>query len=505
MFAAPKLSQFHLHNILIVSLLLLQTACSNLPVTGTGKVSAAAEIALAEQQKNASAPTLEEQLAQAAASLQQGTAAELSFYSPLYLKKARSHLNKANKLFAKKKPGTEQQVHLLAIESQRMIELGLNNKKLVLDKLIQSFDHRQVLEDIKADSLFKKEFAKINQRLLGLIKRIEKGDLEKALQGEVKLIEQMTALEVATIEKQQLTTAKQAFKAAQKIDSKDLAPITYQAALTAIKTAKQSISSNPRAHDQIAQLAKAALHAAQHNLHVTREIHAILNISKDEMESHILRVEGLMHHIGSAMGQEDVRYMSLKEQSNQLAKAAKALQGEFGAIKSYAIPEPEEQIKIVPAADTTDSSELATTDTPTETDSEAITPSTEEPVVFSPLDSQENDIAAALEEELAAEAAIEKIIEDAVVEQDNNVDSQPVEAVETTEDVETTEAVNDSAENINTDPKPEPQEATEQPETKEVEEVEASQESSPENTEVNTDSELNKKQTDSANSENATQ
>lgn len=416
--------------LVLCTLSFVLSGCSNLPVMGNSLPEDTAKAAALQKEAQSKKVSIDELIEAGSQAIAKGKEGELDFYAPIHLKKAEADLKKARKLKEKNKPESKAEMRVLAVGVPHLIEDGFANKKLVQEKLIKSFDHRAVLKSIDAHKTLPKAYNKVNDRLFGLIKRIEKGDLEKAVIAEAKLLKAMNKVEVDTIETQKLTVVKKTINLAKRGDSEDLAPATFTTAEAALIAAQEAIRQNPRDKARIDELSDTALKAAKHNLYVASEIRKILEISEKEMEGLILRIEGLLHNVSSAMNHEDLRYMSLQDQSNELAKAVRSLRESSGGVVSYAIPEPAESLAVVP-----------------------VEKASEEPVTVSEEVAEEavSDIEASLNDELAAEAAI--------AEESSVLDSEAVDVAESEAISEPQEA---AVEEVSQDEAPQAEEAVEE-------------------------------------------
>lgn len=276
---------------------------------------------------------------------------ELDYYAPRHLAMAEEHLKKAQNLMVS--GGDEATALTEAAFARKVVEKGLMVKQTVLRQLNDIFDMKQRLKAMKAEVYFRDEFDDQMAHIRKLINYIEKGDQAAVDKKKADYLTEMLALEVDVVKKKTLTEAIETLKKARDQDAKKLAPKTYKTAEDTLAQSTVFIESFPRDEKGVAKAGLDALRACQHALYVTREVIAIKDMDKDDFEDLILDFENKLNRITQSLGEEDVRYMSLHDQSVALSGKAEELKRNASsaslAVKPVSAPAEEMSATDVPA------------------------------------------------------------------------------------------------------------------------------------------------------------
>lgn len=305
---------------LLISILLT----SSLIGCASTKVAQSASI---EQQAQQQAAQLtlspQEVLAQSAEKLQEALQEELSFYSPRYLSHAQESYAEAQELI--NKGGQDQQALTFALKSQHYVEAGIANKAAVEDSLALVLAKKDALEEIDSPNLQESGYNKSVDKISKLIQQVEAGKMAEAIEKQTSVISYMVDVEIDTLKTAHLTDAEIMLEKAEDGDADEYAEATFEQAEKTLATSTAFIEQNYAQRDKVEQSGIDALKAAQHAYYVAIESQQLIQIKADAAEQHILSIERLFHRIGKGFEQEDLRYMSLGDQSTVLAQQAEIL------------------------------------------------------------------------------------------------------------------------------------------------------------------------------------
>lgn len=274
----------------------------------------------------------------------------LDYYSPTFVSLAEKHLKKAQNMMIK---GADDVAVILEAESCRqMVAKGLATKQTVLRQLADVFDQKDRLDQLKADVYERSDYDDQMDHIAKLIRYIEKGDQEALEKKKKEYMADMIALEIAVVKKKTLTEPLDFLARAKANDARKLAPKTWKTAEDTLNQATVFIESFPRDEKGVERVGLVSLRACQHAFFVTQEVAAIKEMDKDHFENLVLDVETMLNRITQSMNHEDVRHMSLHDQSVALSSAAENLQRNLAAssherlsVTPSDMPAPSEEVK----------------------------------------------------------------------------------------------------------------------------------------------------------------
>ncbi len=322
---------FKMHRTLKLTALILIstsfiTACTNTQVANS---------TLIEQQAlskaNKSEMTLEQAIDVAAETYSKALGDELMFFAPLHMERAKDKLDDAQN--KKKNIETEEDkvaAISAAFEVKSLVEKAYKNKTIVEKQLAKVLDHKEVLLELKADSIQAKDYRKAIDKLSDLIKEIEGGFLTKAANEEPKVLAFFAEVEADTLRTIYLTDAIKMLDKADSVDADDFAAISYEKAEVAIDYADNFIEKHYRDREGVKRTTTAALNSASHAYHVSIEAQKILELDEEGAERRILYIEKLLQRINSEANVDNLMSLSLKDQVEAItdaiaAKAAKKM------------------------------------------------------------------------------------------------------------------------------------------------------------------------------------
>ena len=278
-----------------------------------------------QAQEQAASQTLspQEVIVQSEEKLKEAQLEDLSFYSPRYLEHAKKAFVNAN-IFIKKE-GQETLALTAALESQSYVDAGLNNKEIVIENLAPVLEKKQQLETIESPKFHMSDYNAVIDDISNMIQQIEAGKLIEALEDQPVVLKSMIDVEIDTLKTVHLTDAINMLEKAEDDDADTYAKATYNEADKIIDKASDFIEKHYADREQVEAKGIDALKAAQHAFYVAIEAQQLISIKAETAEEHILKIEKLFHRIGTGFSHEDIRYMSLSDQSTILAQQAEII------------------------------------------------------------------------------------------------------------------------------------------------------------------------------------
>ncbi|MAD46982.1 MAG: hypothetical protein CMI02_04705 [Oceanospirillaceae bacterium] len=255
--------------------------------------------------------------------LELGRSENLAYYAPRHLAEAEKSLLKAQDMLTSGE--ADGVVKTQAMTSLKTLEAGLQVKQAIQRQLKPAFDHRKVLQNIKADEYFPGDYAGLEESLVEIMSLMEDQQTLEAEAEQKKLLARMHQVEVNTIEYIQLKPVKDLLQRVENKGGADVAPISWQTAQKSLLEAQALISKTPRAKGAIARVTVAATKAAQHAEVITDLTNQILNSSKDDGEAIALKMERWLYKISTALKHDDIRHLPLNQQASEYAKAIEEL------------------------------------------------------------------------------------------------------------------------------------------------------------------------------------
>lgn len=245
---------------------------------------------------------------------------ELSFYSPTYLAEAEKEIDAAERSLLS---GEESSIAVAnALLAQQWISRGLKNKEVAQVKLKASLDALKVLNEIEAQKYLGEDYLDFKNDIKELIVLLEQEKAEEAIQEQKDILEAFAELEVETLNAAYLKPVLIKLEDAEDQDADDYAEKTLADAQQQATALETYIKINPRNRSEIAELSKHAGKAAMHAKQVALAARPLLKLNTEKAEKHILAIEQYLARIGKALNHEDVRYMSLDNQSIAIAQIA---------------------------------------------------------------------------------------------------------------------------------------------------------------------------------------
>lgn len=292
----------------------------------------------ASGQLDKSSRTPQAMIAQAQADMDKANREELDYYAPMHLAMAEKHLKKAQNLLVS--GGEEAGIVTEAAFTRKVVEKGLMVKQTVLRQLDEVLAMKERLDTVKANVHFREEYEDQLDHIKKLIHYIEKGDQDAVVKKKSAYLKEMRTLEVNVAKKITLTEPLEFLTKARNLDAEQLAPKTLKAAEDTMARSTVFIESYPRDDKGVEKAGLDALRASQHVFYVTKEVITIKNMSEGEYENLVLDFENNLNRITLSLGEPDVRYMSLHDQSVALGNKAEEIKRNASTASIASAPAP---------------------------------------------------------------------------------------------------------------------------------------------------------------------
>lgn len=260
----------------------------------------------------------------AEATLKKAREAELNFYAPQTFARMEQVVREIQSI-GKKPDADKKQLVALSKALDQSMQTATSNKATVLAQLADVIDQKKVLDELNTAKLFPSDYKSVVDDTVDLIEYIEDGKADKARAGAAEVIKDMRELEVRAIKETVLGKATTALAEAEDKNAKDHARKSFEEATTAYDRAIKLIETSPRSRDEIQKLGANATFLAQRSVRVIDEVLRLQQIKPKDMEQVALDGEARLHRISEAMKHQDVRNLSLNDQSAALVQAAEKL------------------------------------------------------------------------------------------------------------------------------------------------------------------------------------
>ena len=248
---------------------------------------------------------------------------DLYFYSPTYMKQGEDALEDAEEALKDKKPALEIIAH--ALTAQKLFDRGLKNKPTVLIQLKLTFDGLEMLKQINTDTLLTSDFQDLQDDTKDLIVLIEQGKNTDAITEQKSVLSDIAEIEIKTLKRAYLESAKNALEKAEDADAEDFAAKSYKTAETYIESFETFISTSPKQREAIKTKSMDALHLALHAENTAKAAKPLIKLTPETAEDHILFVESLMTRIATALEQDSVKHLNLTSQSIAITQTAETI------------------------------------------------------------------------------------------------------------------------------------------------------------------------------------
>lgn len=268
---------------LFVACCLLLSACANQQVAATKVIE---NEAARKAEKRIVTP--QEAIAVADEELLRAEKENLRFFSPLHLSQAEDNLAFAKKLLVKPKAGEPNAAIEAAILAIEFLKKGFTNKADVQVYLKEAIAHKRLLQKLNVPELYPKAYGEVLFEFGKLIKIIEEGEPDVALNKQKPLRAKMYELEIAALTEIHLSEAKKVLLQAEENDAERFAPASFANAKYKIESTENYIQENYRDRNGIKKAGEHALLLAKIAHEVGIESKKLMNLDSAESEVYVL-------------------------------------------------------------------------------------------------------------------------------------------------------------------------------------------------------------------------
>lgn len=299
-------------------LLLSLTACVNSKIANDELLTEQAKVLA-----SSATMTPEQSLTEAQKKIDKAQTSRLDFYAPLHFKAAKEALASAKQLLQK---GEGQSLVLeQAFRVESLLNAGYKNRGIVQAKLAPSLEHLGVLEKLKARSILPSGFEDVMGELESLIREMEGGFIDKAVEGQPKLLENMTQLEVDVLKKVHLTAAEDMLDQADEAKADKYAKKSFQKAEQSLEEAKRFIEKQYRDRAGVKGAGIKAWVDAAHAYQIAKESTLLVNLTPEKAEQRALYFESLLTLINTPLQIKQLETKALRDQAKAIATRVQTL------------------------------------------------------------------------------------------------------------------------------------------------------------------------------------
>ncbi len=254
----------------------------------------------------------------------------LFFYSPLHIENSRKKLTEARKLtqLKEKTPETEKAAKSAAILAGKYYQAAVKNKTVVQNQLVKSLRQRDILLELNADEVRPRLYANAMDSMKRLILEIEGGNLDKVVDKQPALQEQLAMVEAETMKSLYLDKARTKLSEAEDNNAEKFAYKTWEQAALAIDRASRFTDRNYRDRDGVKLISQEAYVKAATALNVTLEVQKIADGKAPELEQYVLDVQALMNTINQEVGVKELQSYTFYEQARLLSQKIESIRDE---------------------------------------------------------------------------------------------------------------------------------------------------------------------------------
>ena len=260
---------------------------------------------------------------------EQATSEDYDYYSPQNWQLAGQALNKSKEL-AKQNPDNPEIYKKLFLVDRR-IDSAKYIKDRELKEFADLFEYKKILQKNNAPSSFKKEYDSNTERLARLLGGYEKVTLGSNSEAENirtvnieanKILNSMRALNINAVKHYFLSHDISRLQKMESSDAKNIAPVSYQQAQDALKTAYEYIEQNVHDKPGVKDISDKFNFFVSHLEHVLHEIVTLSKTDIKSLEKVVLEQEQYLLKIGQALDGVDVRNLPLGIQAESVINSA---------------------------------------------------------------------------------------------------------------------------------------------------------------------------------------
>jgi len=247
----------------------------------------------------------------------------LHFYAPLHLEQASDALEDGQEQIKNKE--TQAEGVKKCFKVNKLVENGIAIKAKVKSSLSDSLAELAMLKKVDAEKKFTDDIQDYSDEIVDLVKEIEAGKMNEAMQGQAELLKDMLELEIEIVTAKNLNPVEAMIEKAEDVDADDLAEKTFEKAENELESAKKFIRANYRDNNQVEKTSALAMRAAKHAFHVAKEVETLKELKPEAAEEKVLYIESLLERVNKKFNKEVVIGYSLYEQSSIIGERLNTL------------------------------------------------------------------------------------------------------------------------------------------------------------------------------------
>lgn len=245
--------------------------------------------------------------------------ADMNFYAPLHMAKAKAAFTIAREAELK---GLQSDSIIASANVITLLELAEQNKVKVVDVLQPLLQQKMVLEQLNSPRVLPQQFKNCLADIKELITIIETEDEGISASSMDSVLVKLHQLELNTLLEIHLQPAKNTLAKAENENADTNAPKSFALAKQLVEQADKDIRAQYSDRALVSQQGLIALRSSQHALYIARDAEQLSQLNKQSAEEAVLRFESLLAQIGATLKAQDVRHMALQDQATALAQNA---------------------------------------------------------------------------------------------------------------------------------------------------------------------------------------
>lgn len=306
------------HLVFFSILLFSLTACVNSKIANDELLTEQAKVLA-----SSATMTPEQSLDEAQKKIDKAQKARLDFYAPLHFKAAKEALLTAKNILNKGEGASLVLEQAFRVES--LLNAGYKNREIVQAKLAPSLEHLGVLEKLKAPNIVPAGFSDVMDDLEAVIREMEGGFIEKAVERQPKLLQSMTELEINLLKKVHLTAAEDMLEKADGAKADKYAEITFKKAEQTLEDARRFIEKQYRDRAGVKSVGIKAWVAAARAYRLAKESAELVNLTPQKAEQRALYFESLLALINTQLQLKQLETKSFSAQAKAIVERIQRL------------------------------------------------------------------------------------------------------------------------------------------------------------------------------------
>ncbi|NOZ36507.1 MAG: hypothetical protein GXP11_00280 [Gammaproteobacteria bacterium] len=243
---------------------------------------------------------------------------EFNFFAPLHLEQASDNLKKGQKEIKTEKTLAEGVKDCFKVN--QLIDNGMVIKAKVKSSLSDALAELDMLKKVDEEKKFTRDIQNYVDDVIDLVKEIEEGKMNQAMQGQAELLKEMQELEINIVLNKNLRPVEAMLERADDADAKELAKKTFEKAETELESARKFIRVYYRDNEQVEKVSAIAMRKARHAYYVAKEVETLTELKPKAAEEKVLYIESLLERINKKFNENKITGYSLYEQTSIIAR-----------------------------------------------------------------------------------------------------------------------------------------------------------------------------------------